>query len=202
MQNFNQMKKTIYFVLGTLMALSSCNGNKPGSADGSENPDSVFMLDGPGSVYVPTEEEVGQYALETVQEVYEAVGQAYSSEDWQTQSNELDKKFCSKDWNATVKAVIEKDNQNPDEMGFFDADYWVMGQDFSKKIYATDLNLEKLLMDDTPWEAAVTLKLHNFSEIPVRVNLIYEGGEWKVDDLTDLSNDLDWKKSMKEYLAE
>jgi len=36
----------------------------------------------------------------------------------------------------------------------------------------------------------------------VRVNLIYEGGEWKVDDLTDLSNDLDWKKSMKEYLAE
>ncbi len=157
MQNFNQMKKTIYFVLGTLMALSSCNGNKPGSADGSENPDSVFMLDGPGSVYVPTEEEVGQYALETVQEVYEAVGQAY---------------------------------------------YWVMGQDFSKKIYATDLNLEKLLMDDTPWEAAVTLKLHNFSEIPVRVNLIYEGGEWKVDDLTDLSNDLDWKKSMKEYLAE
>ena len=184
------------------MALSSCNGNKSGSTDGSENPDSVFMLDGPGSVYVPTEEEVGQYALETVQEVYEAVGQAYSSEDWQTQSNELDKKYCSKDWNATVKAVIEKDNQNPDEMGFFDADYWVMGQDFSKKIYATDLNLEKLLMDDTPWEAAVTLKLHNFSEIPVRVNLIYEGGEWKVDDLTDLSNDLDWKKSMKEYLAE
>ncbi len=114
MQNFNQMKRTIYFVLGTLMALSSCNGNKPGSADGSENPDSVFMLDGPGSVYVPTEEEVGQYALETVQEVYEAVGQAYSSEDWQTQSNELDKKFCSKDWNATVKSVIEKDNQNPD----------------------------------------------------------------------------------------
>ena len=196
------MKKLTFIMIAmTAITFVACGNKTTGNNDNGDE-DSVFMLDGPGSVYVPTEEEVGQYALETVQEVYEAVGQAYSSEDWQTQSNELDKKFCSKDWNATVKAVIEKDNQNPEEMGFFDADYWVMGQDFSKKIYATDLNLEKLLMDDTPWEAAVTLKLHNFSEIPVRVNLIYEGGEWKVDDLTDLSNDLDWKKSMKEYLAE
>ena len=196
------MKKLTFIMMAmTAITFVAC-GNKTTGNNDNGNEDSVFMLDGPGSVYEPTAEEVGQYALETVQEVYEAVSQAYGSEDWQTQSNELDKEFCSKDWNATVKAVIEKDNQNPDEMGFFDADYWVMGQDFSKKIYATDLNLEKLLMDDTPWEAAVTLKLHNFSEIPVRVNLIYEGGEWKVDDLTDLSNDLDWKKSMKEYLAE
>ena len=196
------MKKLTFIMIAmTAITFVACGNKTTGNNDNGDE-DSVFMLDGPGSVYEPTEEEVGQYALETVQEVYEAVGQAYSSEDWQTQSNELDKKFCSKDWNATVKSVIEKDNQTPDEMGFFDADYWVMGQDFSKKIYATDLNLEKLLMDDTPWEAAVTLKLHNFSEIPVRVNLIYEGGEWKVDDLTDLSNDLDWKKSMKEYLAE
>lgn len=195
------MKKTVFILLGTFMALSSCNGNKPGGAGGSEN-DSVFMLDGPGAVYVPTEEEVGQYAIETVQEVYEAVSQAYSSEDWQTKSNELDKEFCSNDWNTTVAAVIEKDSKNPEEMGFFVADYWVMGQDFDKNIHATDLHLEQLLMDDTPWQAAVTLKLHNFNEISVRVNLIYEGGEWKVDDLTDLSNNLDWKKSMKEYLAE
>ena len=196
------MKKLTFIMIAmTAITFVACGNKTTGNNDNGDE-DSVFMLDGPGSVYEPTEEEVGQYALETVQEVYEAVGQAYSSEDWQTQSNELDKKYCSKDWNATVKAVIEKDNQNPEEMGFFDADYWVMGQDFSKKIYTTDLNLEKLLMDDTPWEAAVTLKLHNFSEIPVRVNLIYEGGEWKVDDLTDLNNDLDWKKSMKEYLAE
>ena len=196
------MKKLTFIMIAmTAITFVACGNKTTGNNDNGDE-DSVFMLDGPGSVYEPTEEEVGQYALETVQEVYEAVGQAYSSEDWQTQSNELDKEYCSKDWNATVKAVIEKDNQNPEEMGFFDADYWVMGQDVSKKIYATDLTLERLLMDDTPWEAAVTLKLHNFSEIPVRVNLIYEGGEWKAHDLTDLSNDLDWTKIMKEYLAE
>ena len=88
-------------------------------------------------------------------------------------------------------------------MGFFDADYWVMGQDFdTQNLHASDFYLEKILMEDKPWEAAVTLKLHNYGEIPVRVNLIYEGGEWKVDDLTDIRYDLDWKQSMKEYLAE
>lgn len=197
------MKKLTFTAMAmAVIALAACGNKTTGGNDNGETEDSVFMLDGPGSVYEPTVEEVSQYALETVQRLYEAVGEAYSSEDWQTQSNELDKKFCSKDWNATVRAVIEKDNKNPDEMGFFDADYWVMGQDFDQKIHATDFFLEKILMDDTPWEAAVTLKLHNFSEIPVRVNLIYEGGEWRVDDLTDIRNDLDWKKSMKEYLAE
>ena len=197
------MKKTIFFLSGTLMALSSCYGNKSGSTDGSEKEDSVFMLDGPGSVYEPSAEEVGLNALETVEEVYKAVSKAYRSKDWQRKSADLDEQFCSKDWLTTVAAVIEKDNKSSDEMGFFDADYWVMGQDFDEKnLHASDFSLEKILMDDTPWEAAVTLKHHNFSDIPVRVNLVYEDGAWKVDDLTDLSSDLDWKASMKEYLAE
>lgn len=198
------MKKlTFIFMAMAVITLAAC-GNKTNGNSGNEVPkDSDYMLDGPGSVYEPTVEEAGQYAIETVQRLYEAVSEAYSSEDWQTKSNELDKKFCSQDWLATVKAVIEKDNKNPDEMGFFDADYWVMGQDFdTQNLHASDFYLEKILMEDKPWEAAVTLKLHNYGEIPVRVNLIYEGGEWKVDDLTDIRYDLDWKQSMKEYLAE
>lgn len=197
--------KKLFICLTVLVALAlpSC-GNKVSNNNNGEHEDSVFMLDGPGSVYEPTVEEVGQYAIEQVQEVYEAVSKAYRSKDWQKQSATLDKKFCSKDWLATVAAVVEKDNKNSeDEIGFFDADYWVMGQDFDENnLHATDFFLEKILMDEQPWKAAVTLKLHNYNEIPVRVNLIYEDGTWKVDDLTDLRYDNDWKQNMKEYLAE
>lgn len=195
-------KHFICLGLVSILMLAACGNKTANNGDNTEPEDSVIMLDGPGSVYEPTAKEMEESALAKVKEVYEAVGKAYSSEDWQAQSNTLDKKFCSKDWNATVAAVLEKDESSGAEMGFFDADYWVMGQDFDKNIHATDLSLEKILMDDTPWEAAVTLKLHNFSDIPVRVNLVYEDGAWKVDDLTDLSSDLDWKASMKEYLAE
>lgn len=202
------MKKNNILVLMALAALSfiSCGNKTAGGNEGTstgETEDSVFMLDGPGSVYEPTVEEMEESVLAQVKEVYEAVGKAYSNDDWQAQSNALDKTFCSKDWNATVAAVLEKDKHTDAEIGFFDADYWVMGQDFDEQnLHATDFYVEKLLMDEQPWEAAVTLKLHNFSPIPVRVNLVYEDGTWKVDDLTDLSVDLDWKKSMKEYLAE
>lgn len=189
-----------------VISITSCANKSNKNTDNDNNAtqeDSVFMLDGPGSVYEPSAEEVGLNALETVEEVYKAVSKAYRSKDWQRKSADLDEQFCSKDWLTTVAAVIEKDNKSSDEMGFFDADYWVMGQDFDEKnLHASDFSLEKILLDDTPWEAAVTLKLHNFSDIPVRVNLVYEDGAWKVDDLTDLSSDLDWKASMKEYLAE
>ena len=197
------MKKTFPLLLCTLTMLCSCNDNKTSNVDNVEPEDSVFMLDGPGSVYEPTPEEVGENAIESVQEVYEAVREAYSSENWQEKSSELDKKYCSKDWNTTLNAVIEKDKDLVEEIGFFDADYWVMGQDFDEKnLHATDFVLEKLLLDDTPWRAVVTLKLQNYGTKPVRVDLVMEDGVWKVDDLTDLSYDLDWKKSMKEYLEE
>lgn len=197
------MKKFLFIPLA-LLSLACIACGKKVSNNGNEAPeDSVFMLDGPGSFHEPTAEEMETEVLAQVTKVYKAVSEAYKSADWQKKSNELDKKFCSKDWNATVAAVLEKDQKSGAEMGFFDADYWVMGQDFDEQnLHATDFYVEKLLMDDMPWEAAVTLKLHNFSTIPVRVNFVFEDGEWKVDDLTDLSCDLDWKASMKEYLAE
>lgn len=197
------MKKTFMLIAAAILTLASCGNPIKGNDNGSEPRDTDFMLDGPGSVYEPTPEEVGENAIESVQEVYEAVREAYSSENWQEKSSELDKKYCSKDWNTTLNAVIEKDKDLVEEIGFFDADYWVMGQDFDEEnLHATDFVLEKLLLDDTPWRAVVTLKLQNYGTKPVRVDLVMEDGVWKVDDLTDLSYDLDWKKSMKEYLEE
>lgn len=190
-------------LLLALLLLTSCNGNKTFNGKDGESEDSVFMLDGPGSVYEPTEAELGEYALETIQEVYAAVAEAYKSADWQENSAKLDKKYCSKDWNATVEAVEEKDAHREGEIGFFDADYWVMGQDFDEQnLHASNFVLKKVTKDLFPWRASVSLTLHNFSDIPVNVDLVYEDGYWKVDNLTDLKYDLNWKGAMKEYLAE
>ncbi len=177
----------------TAITFVAC-GNKTTGNNDNGDADSVFMLDGPGSVYEPTKEEVGQYAVETVQEVYEAVSKAYTSEDWKTATSKLDEEFCSKDWNATVKAVIAKDKTNND-IPYFEADYWIMGQDWSEDIHATDFKLKNINLDEKPWHATVTLNLHNFNIIPVEVGLVYEDSAWKVDELND------WKEGMKDYLT-
>ena len=189
-----------------MFSLASC-GNKT-TAEASDS-DSVFMLDGPSMEYNPTEHDQKmndmiqerKAVVKRTEEIYKEVVKAYSSTDGYGADIDLDKMFCSDDWNKTVKATREKDKEF-DGIGFFDADYWVMGNDLYE-FDADNFKFEALDMDSTPRTASVLLDLHNCGNVsPVRVNLVFEHGEWKIDDLTDINFELDWKKSMKEYLAE
>ncbi|MBO4430898.1 MAG: DUF3828 domain-containing protein [Bacteroidaceae bacterium] len=191
------MKKTLFLLSSAVMVLSGCNGNKVSNPANVIPEDSVFMLDGPGSIYDGTKEKLGEEAYQKVEQLYEAVHEAYSGDDWMNKSGKLDEKFCSKEWNATLEAVREKDSKNPDDIGFFDFDYWVMGQDFdAENLHASEIQLIRIDTEDEPHEATVKLTLHNFSDTEVRVYLVYEDGEWKVDDLNGI------KEDMQKYLKQ
>ena len=191
------MKKTLFLLSSAVMVLSGCNGNKVSNPANVIPEDSVFMLDGPGSIYDGTKEKLGEEAYQKVEQLYEAVHEAYSGDDWMNESGKLDEKFCSKEWNATLEAVREKDSKNPDDIGFFDFDYWVMGQDFdAENLHASEIQLIRIDTEDEPHEATVKLTLHNFSDTEVRVYLVYEDGEWKVDDLNGI------KEDMQKYLKQ
>ena len=54
------MKKLTFIMIAmTAITFVACGNKTTGNNDNGDE-DSVFMLDGPGSVYEPTEEEVGQ----------------------------------------------------------------------------------------------------------------------------------------------
>lgn len=107
-------------------------------------------------------------------------------------------KFCTRDWNDWVTRVNSFDAEHNDGMmGFFEADYWIMGQDWGD-LSLSDVNVASM----TDSTAMVEFKLHNLgSEIPVRLNMALEDGDWKIDNFIDVANDLDWKANMKEYLS-
>lgn len=111
--------------------------------------------------------------------------------------------YCSDDWNQTVAKVTEKDSKNDDEIGFFDADYWVMGQDFSE-LSISDVAVESI----NGSRATVVMMLHNCgSATPVRLTMVYERGNWFIDDFCedyDASgpDTASWKNSMLNYLKE
>ena len=108
-----------------------------------------------------------------------------------------DEKFCTKAWNDLLAKVDEFDStNNPDEQGFWDFDYWVMGQDFDKPSIS-DVSLVKRDGD----KAVVDLKVHNFDEATsVRLELKFERGEWFIDNIIDTDNDYDLKKEMTEHI--
>ena len=82
--------------------------------------------------------------------------------------------------------------------GFFDADYWIMGQDWHN-LSISDVEV----LATTPNEAAVQFQLHNLDTVkPVALKLVNEDGVWKIDNFTDVNNDLDWKQSMQQYVNE
>ena len=141
--------------------------------------------------------------VQRVNDIYEGVfdyyGKVLTTSTLSTLEN-IDSLYCSADWNAWVARVNDYDRKHEDDgmMGFFDADYWIMGQDW-QDLSVSDIKVFLLNGDS----AAVELQLHNLgNNINVVLDMVHEEGEWKIDNFTDITNGMDWKASMKRYLED
>ena len=152
----------------------------------------MFLLVGCTAKQQSTEEDV----VNRVAEIYQQVAATYTNDNDNPDSRRLDSLYCSSDWNRLTH-VIDSIDRNLGEMGFFDADYWVMGQDYGD-ISADNIRVENMDADS----ASVMLQLHNMGNlIPIRLKMVNEQGNWMIDDFLDVNNNVDWKASMLEYIA-
>lgn len=154
------------------------------------------------------QEEVSQQdVINRVYEIYSVVYTIYNA--WASGDTtvslmeyDFDSEYCSRDWNHMVARVDAYDNNHEEiEMGFFDADYWVMGQD-AQDLSISDVNLVSFQGD----KAVVEFDRENCgSTSHVRLEMVYEDGEWKIDNFIDVNpefGDLNWKANMKDYLKQ
>ena len=149
--------------------------------------------------------------VQRVTEIYEDVFKDYNLEDSLRNLDLLEgrgvsdhrdafnRNYCSREWNELLRQISEIDSLYHDgEIGFWEADYWIMAQDWHK-LSVSDVKV--LVMTTT--EAIVEFKLHNFDQAnPVTLRLVNEDGVWKIDDFIDVKNDYAWKQSMQEYVKE
>lgn len=203
------MKRIFYIAaMATLMACSGKTENATPADD--QKVDSTATVEKKEAT--PTAEDPSQVeadVLARVKAIYDHAAKAYANDGSEGTDTNLDELYCSKDWNATVRAVYEKDMAT-DGMGFFEADYWVMGQDVDD--YRADgFKVERIFSSLDPEvgepkevnpidRAGVVFNLHNCGTTKeVRIELVKENGKWMIDDMTDVEVNLDWKQSMKEY---
>ena len=146
-----------------------------------------------------------------VQEIYSDVFKEYNLEDSLRNLDMLDgpgasarrgdfnRNYCSREWNGLSRQIREIDSlYHADELGFWEADYWIMGQDWHQ-LSISDIEV----LNVSPTEADVKFMLHNLGEAkPVALILVKEGGIWKIDNFKDLNIDMDWKRAMKEYVGQ
>ena len=192
------MKRNAIYLFALLLMMSC------GSKDNSKTEDVQSAKTETSSVEAqpsPEQAQSDEYIISRVEAIYSDVfGEYYNeNEDDLASKPNPDEKYCSEDWNNTVEKVNEYDQvHNPDDIGFFEADYWVMGQD-CQDLSVSDITLEEKKSD----RATVKLNLHNSgSVIPVRLNLVFERGNWFIDNFIDENYDFDWKSEMQLYLKE
>ena len=147
--------------------------------------------------------------ISRVNEIYSTVFDWYAAWDAKWMNDEpvsedfyinFDSIYCSQDWNSVKNKVLKYD-ATLDEVGFFEADYWVMGQDFHDLSIS---DVEVIYLQGN--KAQVEFNLHNCGAVSrVRLDMVKEDGEWKIDDFIDVDNDygdIYWKKEMNVYLKE
>ena len=133
--------------------------------------------------------------VQRVIDIYDVALGQYNETESNAPAPNVDSVYCSQDWYTWLTRVRDFDERN-DDMGFFDADYWIMGQDW-QDLSVSDVHVTA--MNES--SATVELNLHNCGNvIPVRLEMVNEGGEWKIDNFIDLANDVNWKAGMKEYM--
>ena len=192
------MMKKYIFLLVVAFAMCGCHGQ-------AVNNDKVT------ADAVVNQEADADAVAKRVQEIYQAVFKEYNLEDSLRNLDQLeglgayehrgefDRNYCSHEWNRLSRLINEIDSlYHSDELGFWDADYWIMGQDWHN-LSISDVEV----LSVTPTEASVQFQLHNFdSSKPIGLHMVFEDGVWKIDNFLDVKNDMDWKKSMQEYVDE
>ena len=148
--------------------------------------------------------------VERVEEIYTTVFNVYNEEDSLRNLDihmengvyerraDFEANYCSSEWNTLLKKVNEIDSlYHQNEMGFWDFDYWIMGQDWHNLSISDVKFVERI----GPW-AEVDLKLHNFDKVtPLCLMMKLEDGTWRIDDFVDLDTGAGLKEDMKKYIA-
>ena len=147
--------------------------------------------------------------VERVEEIYSTVFNVYNEADSlrnldiYTENGVYERRadfeanFCSGEWNTLLKKVNEIDSlYHQNEMGFWDFDYWIMGQDWHNLSIS---NVKVTSLTDT--EATVEMGLHNFDKVvPLCLLMKRENGTWRIDDFVDKERGTGFKQDMQDYI--
>ena len=192
------MKKLILSLVALVAMLAACQPN--GSQQAAESKKTTV-----------SEQLSATEVQNRVRDIYKTVFKVYNEEDSlrnldiQMENGvfanlgQFNKDFCSKEWNRLLAKINEIDSLNHNgELGFWEFDYWIMGQDWHN-LSISDIEMLNVAQN----EATVQLKLHNFdSAVNVALQLVKEDGSWKIDNFQQADNDMDLKQVMLQYIEE
>ncbi|MBR5685149.1 MAG: DUF3828 domain-containing protein [Muribaculaceae bacterium] len=192
------MKKLLFCFFALILALGSCQAKSSKDAVvpdktvaniGSESDElvnrvrDIYATVFSGYLRADSLRNIGQYEVFPTPESLDA----------------LNAKFLTPELNGLFRQVNEIDSKyHSDEIGFFDADYWIMGQDWDSNLHVSDVKVQEINGD----EAWVRLLVHNFDNAtPLLLQMHRCDGIWLIDSFVDPDGFFDMKMDLQEYIV-
>lgn len=197
------MKRVIGIFIGCLLfvclLVTGCKGSRNGDQDnGMElKVDSAALPDSVQSeMALMLEREV---VLDRVKTIYRLVKQETTVLGGSVDNDLLDKSFCSKSWNRLLMAVRRKE-YNTNTL-FFEVNHWTMMYDSDLVDYdefeVKDCVISQL--NERTASVAFTVYASN-TYTPASIDLVYEDGQWKIDNFHHLKYMMNMRACMWQYL--
>lgn len=182
--------------------LASCQGS---SKTAPENSDAIEILGNDTTTVSDTlSTEVSAMVqrgvvLERVQNIYSIIKQECTYMGGSTDSDLLDKAFCSESWNQLLMAVRRQEYLT--NTLFFEVDHWTMSHD-TDLVDFDEFVVRNLVFTDEEKRAQVDFTVYEDAKsyIPARIELVYEDGQWKIDNFYHLKYMFNLRERMWEFL--
>lgn len=196
------MKRIVVISLGCLLIVSllvtSCKGSRNDNQNGMElKVDSASLPDSVKSeMALMLEREV---VMDRVKTIYRIVKQETVWLGGSVDNDLLDKSFCTKSWNRLLMAVRRKE-YNTNSM-FFEVNHWTMMYD-SDLIDFDEFEVKDCVIDQLDQRSAtVTFTVYASNTYsPARIDMVYEDGQWKIDNFHHLKYMINMRACMWQYL--
>lgn len=142
--------------------------------------------------------QASRKVLDRVVDIYTYICDAYNKDAGNTAglSDTIAGRYCSASWRKDAKAVKEEEAKHRGELGCFDYDFWIQGQDWNKVSFSN-----VIVGVSSPDKAVATIIVHNGGDSKVSLSLVRENGQWMIDDLTDKGCPQGVRSVMQAYYA-
>lgn len=158
------MQKKISLAFLALMMLVACGDktNNTGVDADSLTTDSATIQPAIATVNLDSVRHTKEYITQRIDTIYKYRDDAVC---------------CSNRYNELTNQACKIADEIEDL--FIDSDHWVAGQDIDPK-WSYKIRNIKIESDSIAW---AEMTVHNFSDRKVRLKLLYERGDWFVDDI-------------------
>jgi len=189
-------------MLGSLLVVCLLTTGCHGTRNGANSNGMVLKTDTvlPDSVRSEMALKLEREAvLERVRSIYRLIKQETIYMGGSVDNDLLDKTFCSRSWNKLLMAVRCKEH-NTNSL-FFEVNHWTMMYD-SDLIDFDEFEVRDCVInvgDERTATVTFTVYASN-TYTPARIDMVYEDGQWKIDNFYNMKYMMNMRSSMWRYL--